>query len=40
MSYAVGALNYSVAIVYLSVGVITLIEMRRNWDRMASPGHA
>lgn len=34
MSYAVGGLNFCVGIVYLSVGVITVIEMRRNWDRM------
>lgn len=34
MSYAVGALNFCVGIVYLSVGAITVIEMRRNWDRM------
>jgi hypothetical protein len=34
VSYAVGALNFCVGLVYLSVGVITLIEMARNWRRM------
>jgi len=34
MSVAVGLLNLCVGAVYLSVGAITLIEMRRNWSRM------
>ena len=34
MSTAVGLLNFTVGTVYLSVGLITLIEMRRNWSRM------
>ena len=34
MSTAVGLLNFTVGTVYLSVGLITLIEMRRNWGRM------
>lgn len=34
MNVAVGLLNALVGIVYLSVGLITLIEMRRNWDRL------
>ncbi|MDQ3719998.1 MAG: EAL domain-containing protein [Actinomycetota bacterium] len=34
VSVAVGLLTFCVGGVYLSVGVITLVEMRRNWDRM------
>ena len=34
MSTAVGLLNLAVGVVYLSVGLITLVEMRRNWSRM------
>lgn len=34
MSHAVGLLNFFVGAVYLSLGAMTLVEMRRNWGRM------